>query len=123
MTFCELIKLLSAPMNIDLDNETWLIELGDGVIEKKAKFGINTLTDYEKSVYCLWAIDYSIRNSGTLDALEDIYPEAVSELEYLSSENNWLSKFSIKEISSSEDAYYKNFEEICNELRSVQAST
>jgi len=47
MTFFELIKLLSAPMNIDLDNETWLIELGDGVIEKKAKFGINTLTDYE----------------------------------------------------------------------------
>jgi hypothetical protein len=110
-------------MNMELDNETWLIELGDDVIEKKAKSGIETLTDYEKSVYCLWVIDYSIRNSGTLGALEDIHPDAISELEHLTSENNWLSKFSIKEISSSEEAYYKNFEELCNELRSVQAST
>ncbi|MPW29603.1 hypothetical protein F9L16_11430 [Agarivorans sp. B2Z047] len=110
-------------MSMKLDNETWLIELGDDVIEKKAEIGIEALTDYEKSVYCLWVIDYSIRNSGTLDALDDIYPEAISEFDSLTGKNNWLSKSSIKDISSSEEAYYNNFEELCNEFRSVQACT
>ncbi|MCA0895125.1 hypothetical protein [Microbulbifer agarilyticus] len=110
-------------MNMDLDNETWLIELGDDVIEKKAEIGIEALTDYEKAVYCLWVIDYSIRNSGTLDALEDIYPKAISDLESLIGKNNWLSKFRVKEISSSQEAYYNNFEELCSELRSIQART
>ncbi|TAA42571.1 hypothetical protein [Corallincola spongiicola] len=107
-------------MNMELDNETWLIEFGDDVIEKKAELGIEALTDYEKVVYCFWVIDYSIRNSGTLDAIEDIYPEAISEFEALAGKNHWLSKFNIKEVSSSEEAYYRNFEVFCSELRSVQ---
>ncbi len=117
------MQALSAPMSMELDNETWLIEFGDDVIEKKAEIGVKALTDYEKTVYCLWVIDYSIRNSGTLDSLEDIYPDAISEFESVASKNNWLSTFSIQEICNNQEAYYNNFEELCNELRSIQVST
>ncbi|BCV33574.1 hypothetical protein TUM4442_31010 [Shewanella algae] len=93
------IQLLSAHanMSLEMDNETWLIEFGDDIIDKKAERGIEALSNYEKAVYCLWVIDYSIRNSGTLDAVEDLYPEAPVEFESLVLKHNWLSKFRLKE--------------------------
>lgn len=106
-----------------MDNETWLIELGDEIIDKKSEFGIEELTDYEKAIYCLWVVDYSIRNSGTLDAVEDLYPEALVEFESLAAKHKWLPQLSFTEIVSNQELYYQNYEALCNGLRSVQSNT
>jgi hypothetical protein len=50
-----------------MDNQTWIIETGDSVIRKKAASGIGSLTPWELLVYCLWVVDYCMRNGGDLD--------------------------------------------------------
>ena len=46
------------------DNETWVVEAGDTVIQKKASCGIERLSPWERLVYCLWVADYGMRNAG-----------------------------------------------------------
>ena len=56
----------------DTDNETWIIEAGDAVIQKEARLGIGRLTPWEALVYCVWVADYGMRNAGDLDTAEDL---------------------------------------------------
>lgn len=58
-----------------VDNETWIIEAGDRVIQKKARSGFDSLSDWERLVYSLWVADYGMRNAGDLDAAKDWFPE------------------------------------------------
>lgn len=62
------------------DLECWFIEVGDQIVSKKAKVGYNGLESTEQMIYCLWVVDYSVRNSGTLGEVEEIFPQAISEL-------------------------------------------
>jgi hypothetical protein len=55
-------------------NQTWVVEAGDRVIEKKAKAGVRSLNDWERLVYCLWVADYMMRNAGDFANAEDMYP-------------------------------------------------
>lgn len=110
-----------------LDNETWLIEIGDEIIEKKSDSGYETLNEVEKSIYCFWVVDYAVRNSGTLDAVEDLYPQALTELNDHANSNGW-SEMSVLIANSSDsamfcDLYYEKFEMACNEVRSSYEST
>ena len=43
-----------------MDNETWVIEAGDRVIQKKARHGFDSLTIWERLVYSLWVADYGM---------------------------------------------------------------
>jgi hypothetical protein len=56
-----------------IDNETWIIETGDAVIQKKARVGINALSPWEALVYCVWVADYGMRNAGELDTAQGVY--------------------------------------------------
>ena len=56
-------------------SETWVIEAGDRVIQKKARVGFDRLTDWERLVYSLWVADYGMRNAGDLDTAKDVFPE------------------------------------------------
>lgn len=58
-----------------MDSETWVIEAGDRVIQKKARVGYDRLTDWERLVYSLWVADYGMRNAGDLDSARDVFPE------------------------------------------------
>lgn len=51
-----------------MGNETWLIEVGDRVIPKKARVGLNRLTDWERLIYSLWLADYAMWNAGRADS-------------------------------------------------------
>jgi len=62
-----------------MENETWLIETADDVIEKKVEHGVNALSPIEHLIYCLWVADYSIRNAGDLDTAADLYEPFQSE--------------------------------------------
>ena len=54
-------------MTVPSENETWLIEAGDEVIQKMAASGSDGLSLWERLVYCLWVADYGMRNAGDLD--------------------------------------------------------
>lgn len=58
-----------------MDSESWVIEAGDRVIQKKARVGFDRLTDWERLVYSLWVADYGMRNAGDLDTARDVFPE------------------------------------------------
>ncbi|WP_332770517.1 hypothetical protein [Phenylobacterium sp.] len=49
------------------DNETWLIDTGHDVIEKKAATGPASLNPRERLIYCLWVADYGMKNAGDLE--------------------------------------------------------
>jgi hypothetical protein len=65
------------------ENETWLMETGDAIIRKKARYKID---DWETLVYCLWVADYGMRNAGDLEtaaavseALSSVYEQVYFE--------------------------------------------
>ena len=108
---------------MDLDNETWLIELGDLIINKESADGISCLNDIERAVYCLWVVDYSVRNAGDLGAVEDLYPDALSELHHfaLTNQCSQLSLLSDPAAASAEEEFcerfHRLFDESCKEIR------
>ena len=69
----DVVRLLTVMCKKKMDNETWLIEIGDEIIEKKSNSNYEDLSELEKSVYCFWVIDYAVRNSGTLGPFADLY--------------------------------------------------
>lgn len=56
----------------DLDDETWLIDAGHLLIEKKRAMGPEALTPRERLVQCFWIADYSMRNAGDLATARDL---------------------------------------------------
>jgi hypothetical protein len=106
-------------MSIPSDNETWIIDAGDAVIEKKASSGVSNLPAREQLIYCLWVADYGMRNAGNLatarELCADFQPEGARLAEELSL------PFTHESFSLSADAfesqYFERFDRICNELR------
>jgi len=58
-----------------MDNETWVVEEGDRIIQKKARLGFDRLTDWERLVYSLWVADYGMRNAGDLSTARGVYAD------------------------------------------------
>ena len=101
------------------DNETWLIDRGDEIIEKKVGRGIDGLSVWERLVYCLWVADYGIRNAGDLDIAEDLHKGYRQEIVYFSEKLGFkqiAELFSINERLLVEK-YSESFEGICSEVR------
>lgn len=109
------------------DNETWLLDIGDEVIRKKAAVGYDTLSSMEKAIYCLWVIDYAVRNAGDLSALADLHPSAIDELMSfaLSTHNDTLRQLlqGGKDDAEFCERYYAHFESVCNEIRTLYGRT
>jgi hypothetical protein len=101
------------------DNEDWLIEIGDAIIQKKGRHGWDGITPLEKLVYCLWAADYGMRNAGDLSTAGDVYSDFHSEGRRLA-EKLALSRtgelFALK-LAKLEAEYFNQFEAVCDELR------
>lgn len=111
-------------MTMPTDNETWLINHGDVVIQRKASEGIGALTSGDLLVYCLWVLDYSMRNAGDLGVAADVYTEYRNQgLKAATALGLPLST----ELFSGTEAdiqckYFDVFEEVCTELRNVYRS-
>jgi len=103
-------------------NETWIIEVGDDVIHKMARFGDDSLSPWQQLVYCVWVADYGIRNAGDLRAAQDVYPEFKEEAERLADD---LSLSFTRETfaldqKTLELEYYSRFERICDEIKGAE---
>ena len=109
-------------MNHHSENETWLIDCGDCIIEKKAAHGEAALTDRERLIYCLWITDYMLRNAGDFENAIDLYPDFKVDAERLAQK---LSLQVTKEtfglsIEQLQQQYFERFESICNEIKAVE---
>jgi len=103
------------------ENETWLIDVGDRMIKKKATGGALGLTPPERLIYCIWVADYGMRNAGTLEAAKDLYRDYKEEAEQLSFELRlpYVHESFCLSVQALEREYFDRFERICNEIKSA----
>ena len=105
-----------------MDNETWVIEAGDRVIQKKARLGFDRLSDWERVVYSLWAADYGMRNAGDLNTARDVYADfqavALRAADVLSLPAT-RSAFALA-TDALQERYFDVFEAVCGEVRSAE---
>jgi len=108
-----------------IDNETWLIETGDAIIEKEVRLGVVSLTPLERLIHCLWVADYGMRNAGDLTTAAEVYP--TFQKEALALAKSLALPATIEAFSRPLDAfqrsYYERFDGICDEIRNVATST
>jgi hypothetical protein len=102
------------------DGEDWLLDAIDAVIKRRVSVGHDGLGDIEKAVYCLWVIDYAVRNSGAFGPVEELHPSAFDELRNLAAQRGYKSVLSVLINSTDEEAfcqrYYDTFEECVLEI-------
>ena len=110
-------------MSTPSPNETWVIERGDAVIEKRARAGEAGLSPWERLVYCLWATDYMMRNAGDLENAADMYPDlqpAARDLAQRLGLQATYEAFSLPQ-SDLQRVYFDRFEQICTEIRKASS--
>ena len=94
-----------------IDNETWLVNEAGRIIGTKSIEGYDALTHLEKAIYCLWVIDYAVRNSGTLEPMREIHKDSIAELIEFSKSNNCKNLFSMLVTANDEKAFCRNYSE------------
>ncbi|MET3653932.1 hypothetical protein [Dyella japonica] len=107
------------------DMETWLIDAGDEVIQKKVATGLDGLSPVDRAIYALWVVDYAVRNSGILLPMSEIYPAALVELRAFAAISD-LPALALLAGSTPDDAafcdgYYRHFEMASQELKLAMA--
>lgn len=102
-----------------IDNETWLLDIGDEIIGKKAKGLALSLTPPERLLYCLWVADYSMRNAGDLVAAGDLYGRFHMEARQLAEELRLPFTCDTFSLSARdlEREYFSRFDRVCDEIR------
>jgi hypothetical protein len=111
-------------MDMDADNEAWLVEdAGHAAIEKKAERGHDALSPIERLIYCLWVADYGMRNAGDLSTAEDLYPPFQTEGRRIAEELSLPRTLSAFRLSRPdlERTYFEIFDRVCEELRRATA--
>ncbi len=106
-------------MSVPTTNESWIIEVGDTVIQKKAHSGVGSLSPIERLIYCVWVADYGMRNAGDLETAHDVYADFQSEAARLAQElglQRTHSAFALR-TPDLQRKYFDRFEEICDEIR------
>ena len=105
-----------------MDNETWVIEVGDAVIQKKASSGMASLTPWETLVYCLWVADYGMRNAGDLVTAADLYADFQTDGHRIAEELSLPLTHKVFSLAKAElqQRYFDQFESICDEIRLAQ---
>jgi hypothetical protein len=100
-------------------NETWIIDAGDAVIQKKAQEGIGNLTPLERLIYCVWVADYGMRNAGDLDTARDLHADFQTEAARLANDLLLKATRDAFELSTEDLSrqYFERFDDICHELR------
>ena len=108
-------------MSAVTENESWVVHRGALVIEKKAQKGADSLSDWERLVYCLWLADYMMRNAGNF-ANANMCPDFQSDAKRLAEQ--LLLPVTCEAFGLSrrklQREYFKRFEAICNEIRSAE---
>jgi hypothetical protein len=107
-----------------MDNESWVIEEGHRVNQKKAGQGFDSLTDWERLVYSLWVADYGMRNAGELETATDLHADwqsvALRAAEALSLPAT-RAAFALTPAVL-QQRYFDLFDAVCAEVRTAEPS-
>jgi len=106
-------------MKPSFENQTWVIDAGAVIIEKKSIGGIDSLTPLERLTYCLWVADYGMCNAGDLRTAKEVYSNFKEEAAQLSQDlalSFTHETFSLS-IQDLEAKYFERFDRVCDELR------
>ena len=103
----------------DFELETWIVEVGDGLIKKEAAVGRNELTPVEQLIYCLWVADYGMRNAGDLQTASDLYGPFQTEAAELAASLGLPKTQAAFELSTAslEREYFGRLADVVSELR------
>jgi len=102
-----------------LDHQTWLIDTGHGILEKKRGQGYDALTPLERLIHSLWIVDYSMRNAGDLATAHDLDPHFLSRGQGAALLLDLPFATSIFATSEGEleRRYFDVFDDLCAEIR------
>ena len=100
------------------ENETWIVERGGDIVEKRAQGG-SSLSTWERLVYCLWVTDYMMRNTGDFADAVDLYPTFQSDAKDLSRKLSVPLTYDAFSLSADQlqREYFDRFETMCDEIR------
>lgn len=110
---------MALPHRVENDDETWLIDIGHAVIEKKRSAGVDALTPRERLIHCLWIADYSMRNAGDLATARDLDPRFLADARHAADVlglPHAVEAFGLSE-GELERRYFDLFGDLCAELR------
>lgn len=110
-------------MSAYTENQSWIVQIGDRIIQKKALVGLASLNDWEGLVYCLWAADYMMRNAGDFANAQALYPTFQEDAKQLAGRlglTTTIEAFSLSELSLQEN-YFDLFESMCNEIKTAES--
>ena len=108
-------------MPLSSENETWIVQVGDKVIQKKALVGLNALAPIERLIYCVWVADYGMRNAGDLETASNLYSPFQLEAAALSDRLKLdfvYESFSLPTPTLAQQ-YLARFDGICDDLKSA----
>ena len=104
------------------ENQTWVVERGGEVVEKKAQAGGANLSDWQRLVYCLWVTDYMMRNAGDFANAEAMYPDFQTDAARLAKSLGLAvthTTFSLSRRKLQRE-YFNLFEAICDEIKKAE---
>jgi len=104
---------------IEDDNETWLLDAANGVIEKKTALGYTSLAPVERLTYCLWVADYGMRNAGDLITASDLHSSFIADARTAAVELGLPHSMAAFSLSAKEleQRYFALFDDLCQEIR------
>jgi len=103
----------------DFDNETWLIDVGDGIITKQAEDSDTPQSPIERLIYCLWVADYGMRNAGDLATAVDFDEDFHLDGRRISADLGLrkTAELFLRNTAEFELVYFNVFDDVCDELR------
>ena len=108
----------------DFELETWIVQVGGEVIERKTAHGAAAISSLEKLIYCLWVADYGMRNGGSLETAADVYTPFQNEGASLAFElelPRTLAAFSLP-TAELESRYFELLGEVVGEIDSKRCT-
>lgn len=102
-----------------IDNQTWLIDVGHDIIEKKRGQGRDALTPRERLIHCFWIADYSMRNAGDLATARDLDPLYLADGAQAAAVLDMPLARALFGLSEGEleRRFFDLFDDLCEELR------
>ncbi len=106
-------------MNTHSENESWVANLVDGILEKRALGDAAVLSDWERLFYCLWVTDYMLRNAGDFANAVVMYPKFQTDAQQLAERLSLTKTFEAFSLPAVElqHQYFDRFEAMCEEIK------
>jgi hypothetical protein len=104
-----------------ISNDSWLVETGADIVEKRATAGADALSAKETLVYWLWWADYMMRNAGDFSNAADLEKDFQLEIAWHAKQLGLRyteETFSLPRAEL-QKRYFDRFDAVCSEIRNT----